>query len=372
MISRCSHCGVELEVESWMVGKTLECPACHQTFVLQQAAGSAPVAEARPFRPFAAQPVAQAQPRALDPGGLGMPLYMRDYGRVGVSLFGLLLMGLFFVPLGLDAEARPVFWWHYAAFGLPVRAFTVAIVLLCLGAIALLSGIFARGPLLGALSLGAGLGGALTWYFAMRALLGHLGDAMPAAAVCLLVGIPVAMVGLRLRAVFERGLGGRLWIIPGLALLALGCLLPVAGRAPAVESLRNIKVDPMAGVYIGAALAEVFGLISLLPGAASAAMMGYTGLVLGVLSPFVRVMVQGLISLQVAAQQANGAALEAGEEVAGNVAFSQVLSQVLLPVAEPMLRVMGLLMLTVFGGVLVFGAVTWRPKAPTVPLGVPH
>ena len=361
MASRCRHCGVELAIEPWMAGKTLECPACRKRFVLPPATGDGPVAQARPFRPLSPQPTADAESRAVDPGGLGLPPYLRNYGRVGVALFGLLLVGLFFVPLDLDVDARPVFWWTPGG-----NALTVAIVLLCLGAMALAGGMALRGPALGLLAFGAGVGGALTWYFVLRPAWGHWGAAMPVAGACLLVGIPVAMIGLRLRSIFERGVMGRVWLVPGLALLVLGCVWPIAGRMPIVASLSNIQADAQAGTYIGAGLALLFGAISLLPGGAGSGMMGFTGLLLGVLSPFVRGIVEGAVRLYNQVRAENAALEGAGVEPRATFDFTRLLDEVLLSSAFPMILVLSLLMLTVFGGVLLLGAVTLRPKSPTV------
>jgi hypothetical protein len=309
-----------------------------------------------------------AKPRAFDPGGLGMPLYMRNYGRAGVSLFGLLLVALFFVPLALDAQSKPVFYWDYASVGLPAEALTVAIVLLGVGAIAMFSGMFLRGVVLGGVSFACGVGAALTWFFLMRSNLGALGGQVRAADICMLIGLPVAMIGLRLRTIFERGVMGRLWLVPGLVLLVLACVLPVAGQLPAVASLKNIKASPEAGLYIGAGVAIVFGLISLLPSAGGAAMLGFTGLILGVLSPFVRGMIEQLVSMITRVHEANAQMQAMGQDATASLEFSQVLNQVLLPLGIPMLRILGLLMLVVLGGVLLFGAVTLRPKSAEIPM----
>jgi len=351
-----------------MMGKTLECPACHQKFMLDAGADAEPMAQTRPFRPFAAQPAPEAQPHEVDPGGLGMPPRLRHYGRVGTCFYGLLLMGLFFVPLALDANDQPLFCWHYTDLGLPARTLTVAIVLLSLGALAVVSGIVLSGPALGVLALGAGVGGALTWYFVLKPPLGPMAGNVAAAHVCMLIGVPLALIGLRLRAIFERGVMGRLWLVPGLTLLVLGCLLPVAGRLPAIHSLKNIRVDVASGLYIGAGLAVVFGLVSLIPGAARVAIMGATAVILGVMSPFVRVVIEEVVARLERVQAANRALNAAGQGPDVTLGMNPLLNEVLLPLGIPMLRIVALLVLTVCGGVLLLGAVTWRPKAPPVPV----
>ena len=372
MNTRCGKCGADLQIDPSMVGKRLECPACHHSFHLQAMPGTEPVAQTRRFRPFEPRPIADAQPHVVDPGGRGLPPHMRNYGRLGVCFCGLVLAALFLVPLDLTPDAQPVFWWQYAELGLPTGAFTVALVLSSLGAMAALCGIALRGAVLGMLAFAMGVGGALTWLLVLRSHVGAMAGPIRAPDLCLLVGIPVALIGLRLRAIFERGIMGRLWFVPGMVLLILGCLLPVAGALPVVESLRDIKVDAQAGVYIGAGVAVVFGVIALLPGASGSAMMGFTGLVLGVMSPFVRRMIESVMSLAGQVREANAALIRDGQEAIVKLESSQVLDEALLPLGVPMVRILGLLVLTVYGGVLLLAAVTTRPKSAATPAPDAH
>ena len=109
MNTRCGKCGADLQIDPSMVGKRLECPACHHSFHLQAMPGTEPVAQTRRFRPFEPRPIADAQPHVVDPGGRGLPPHMRNYGRLGVCFCGLVLAALFLVPLDLTPDAQPVF-----------------------------------------------------------------------------------------------------------------------------------------------------------------------------------------------------------------------------------------------------------------------
>ena len=245
-------CGFQITTADNQGGETILCPSCRRPLIVP---GMAP--------PPVAAAAEQKTPKA--PGMLPARIWnhlepMRSAGRVASTVGGILLLCLFFLPLGKGEDGTLLFLWKLAP-EMPREVWFLAIWTLSLGVLAFAGGLFARALPLGIiLAGGAAVSLALMIVMVPAEFRGIIWSPVVAALVLMFF-----VAGLRLRRMFPDS--KMLRILSGIAsgMAFLLCLLPIEGQIAVQTVVADIKFAPHAGLVFGTILAGILGLIVVAP-----------------------------------------------------------------------------------------------------------
>jgi len=171
-----------------------------------------------------------------------------------------LLLCLFFLPAGVQADRKLTFLWQ-AAPALPGVTWHLILWTFSLGVLAALGGLLAAGSLLGVILAG---GVVASFVFALA------GPWLPGGqsgvvVVLALFALMFFLATLRLRRMFYEDSTIRLLVGVTAGAVFLTCLLPIKGEIALQHAIDNIRTSPAVGPVFAGLLASFLALLTLAP-----------------------------------------------------------------------------------------------------------
>lgn len=248
-------CGFHIAAADSQAGQTVLCPSCRRPLIVP----GPPAAPPAPAAPYTPPPNAGLLPARIwnhdEP--------MRSAERVGSVIGGVLLMCLFFLPLGKGPDGTLVFLWKLAP-DMPKDIWFIIVWTFSFGVLAFMGGLFASGLPLGVLLAG----GTIATFVLMILTASDVPPALRGSVWApILVGLilMIFIASLRLRRMYTGSKTFRILVGVASGVAFLCCLLPIEGTIALQAVLRNIELAPFAALLFATILAAILGLISLAP-----------------------------------------------------------------------------------------------------------